>query len=86
MMLVSKTRYAQMKGRTQACVSNWIKEGKITSRALIGRGPRAQIWVEQADNDLMLHLDPSQQYAQATLGKPEANTRSIRYSNEHGGS
>ena len=38
--------------------------GKISARALVGTGVRARIWVEQADLDLLLNLEPAQQDAQ----------------------
>ena len=63
--IVTKAQYAALKGRKPSNVSNWIREGKITHLALVGSGVRAQIWVEQADHDLLCTLDPSQQAAQA---------------------
>ena len=63
--LVTKAQYAALKGRRASSVSNWIRWGKISKRALVGDGVRARIWVEQADRDLLLTLDPSQQAAQA---------------------
>jgi hypothetical protein len=63
--VVTKAEYAALKGRGPSAVSNWIAEGKITPTALVGEGVRARIWVEQADRDLALRLDPSQQAAQA---------------------
>jgi hypothetical protein len=62
--IVSKAKFAEMKGRVPSAVSNWIAEGKITAAALIGSGIRAQIWVEQAEADLKRTLDPAQQAAQ----------------------
>lgn len=62
--VVTKGKYAKMKGRAPSAVSNWIAEGKITAAALQGTGNRAQIWVEQADADLAASLDPSQQLTQ----------------------
>lgn len=62
--VVTKGKFAALKGRTPQCVSNWIKDGKITGSALVGEGHRAQIWVERADADLARSLDPAQQAAQ----------------------
>ena len=61
--VVTKGRFAEMKGRTPAAVSNWIKRGRITATALVGEGNNARIWVEQAERDLALALDPAQQAA-----------------------
>lgn len=64
--IVTKAEYAKLKNRSPSCISNWIKEGKITPAALIGTGVRSRIWVEQADADLLRNLDVGQQTAQAT--------------------
>lgn len=63
--VITKGRYAALKGRAPSCVSNWITDGKISAAALVGEGQRARIWVEQADADLARNLDPSQQSYQA---------------------
>lgn len=70
--IVSKAEYAALKERGASAVSNWIAEGKITRAALVGEGVRARIWVEQADADLLLRLDPSQQAAQPQPVAPSA--------------
>lgn len=62
--IVTKAEYAALKQRGASSVSNWIAEGKITAAALIGKGLRARIWVEQADADLARALDPTQQLSQ----------------------
>lgn len=62
---LTKGDYAKLKGRAPSAVSNWIAEGKISKAALSGEGHRARIWVEQADRDLAIALDPSQQQSQA---------------------
>ena len=62
--IVTKSEYAQMKGRVSSAVSNWLAAGRITPAALVGSGERARIWVEQADRDLARLLDPGQQDAQ----------------------
>ncbi|WP_461327695.1 hypothetical protein [Bradyrhizobium huanghuaihaiense] len=61
---MSKGDYARRKHRSPACVSGWIKAGKISAAALVGDGQAAKIWVEQADADLAASLHPSQQWAQ----------------------
>src|SRR4051812_39722045 len=70
--IVTKAEYAALKERGASAVSNWIAEGKITRAALVGEGVRARIWVEQADADLLLRLDPSQQTAQPQPVAPSA--------------
>lgn len=62
--IVTKAEFAARKQRGPSSVSNWIADGKITEAALIGIGPRARIWVEQADIDLARAFDPAQQLAQ----------------------
>lgn len=62
--LLTKGEYARRKCRSPQAVSAWIKDGKISKSAIVGRGPRARIWVEQADADLAENLDPSQQWSQ----------------------
>lgn len=62
--VVTKARFAEMKGRVPSAVSNWIAEGKISPAALVGSGIRARIWVERAEADLARALDPAQQAAQ----------------------
>ena len=59
--LVSKAQFARMKGRTPTTVHRWVTRGKISPAALIA----GKIWVEQADRDLLMTLDPAQQAAQA---------------------
>ena len=63
--VVSKGEFARLKQRGPSAVSNWIKDGKISPAALIGKGNAAKIWVEQAERDLAASLDPSQQVIQA---------------------
>ncbi|KWV54326.1 hypothetical protein AS156_00945 [Bradyrhizobium macuxiense] len=60
----TKGEYARLKSRSPQAVTKWIATGKISKAAIIGDGPRARIWVEQADADLAANLDPSQQWSQ----------------------
>lgn len=62
--IVTKQEFAQRKGRAPSAISNWIAAGKISKAALVGDGVRARIWVEQAEADLAVSLDPAQQAAQ----------------------
>lgn len=62
--LVSKIEFAKLKNRDKSAVSRWIAEGKISRAAIIGEGLRARIWVERAEADLAIGLDPAQQSAQ----------------------
>lgn len=62
--VVTKERYAELKGRTPSAVSNWIAKGIITPAALRGTGVRARIILEQANADLAANLDPAQQAGQ----------------------
>ena len=61
MELVSKSVYAQMRGRGPSAVSNWIKDGKLEPPAVTDDG---LINVPLADAMLAARLDPSQQLAQ----------------------
>lgn len=63
--IITKGEFATLKQRSPACVTKWIKAGKISPDALIGNGNSAKIWVERADADLAASLDPSQQAIQA---------------------
>ena len=40
--IVTKAQYAALKARQPGSVSNWIRDGKISARALVGTGVRAQ--------------------------------------------
>lgn len=71
--IVTKAEYAKLKNRAPSCISNWIKEGKITPAALIGTGVRSRIWVEQADADLLRNLDVGQQTAQTNPIMPSGS-------------
>lgn len=62
--ILTKAQFAARKNRTPSAVSNWIAAGKISRAALVGEGVRARIWLEQADRDLEVSLDPAQQAAQ----------------------
>jgi hypothetical protein len=60
----TKQEFAARKNRRPSAISNWIAAGKISRAALVGEGVRARIWVEQAERDLLVNLDPGQQSAQ----------------------
>lgn len=62
--IVTKQQFAERKNRKPSAISNWIAAGKISRAALVGEGVRARIWVEQAERDLEVNLDPGQQSAQ----------------------
>lgn len=62
---MTKQEFAAHKKRKPSAISNWIADGKISAAALVGEGVRARIWVEQAERDLEIGLDPGQQSAQA---------------------
>lgn len=72
--IVTKSEFAERKGRSPSAISHWIASGKITRTALIGSGNRAKIWVEQAERDLAASLDLGQQLAQARPAIPFAAT------------
>ncbi len=63
-LIVSKSEYARMRGRSPAALSHWIREGKLTPPALIGSGRTARIDVKLADEQLATTLDIGQQLAQ----------------------
>ncbi|MGD9544961.1 hypothetical protein [Methylocystis sp.] len=60
----SKGEFATRMQRSPACITKWIKLGKISAAALVGEGNSARIWVERAKADLSASLDPSQQAIQ----------------------
>lgn len=62
--IITKQEFAARKNRKPSAISNWIAAGKISRGALVGEGVRARIWVEQAERDLEVGLDPGQQSAQ----------------------
>lgn len=64
MQTVSKSKFAEMVGRTPAAVSQWIAAGKLHGDALVGEGRHAQINVEVALRQLGMNLDLGQQLAQ----------------------
>ena len=63
--IVSKEQYAKRKHRSPACVRGWIRIGKISRAAVVGKGNGAQIWVEQADADLHASLKHRHQWWRA---------------------
>ncbi len=71
--VLTKAEFAQRKGRSPSALSHWIAEGKITPSALIGKGVRAKIWLEQAERDLEASLDLGQQLAQQEPAIPLLN-------------
>lgn len=62
--VLSKTEFAKLKQRSPACVTKWLKLGKISPAALIEVDGIQKIIVEQAERDLSRSLDPAQQFAQ----------------------
>jgi ribosomal protein S27AE len=54
--LIRKIDYAQLKNRSPAAVSNWIRDGALSPPAIVGHGQRAKIWLERADADLARNL------------------------------
>lgn len=62
--IVTKAEFAARKSRLPSAISNWIASGKISRAALVGEGVRARIWLEQAERDLELGIDPAQDAAQ----------------------
>jgi hypothetical protein len=78
--IVTKAEFAARKSRQPSAISNWIASGKISRAALVGEGVRARIWLEQAERDLELGLDPAQDAAQPVpvLGSPTLALQSPR--------
>lgn len=77
-MLATKTEFADIVGKTAACVSQWIKNRKISGDALVGTGRNAKINVEKAQAQLRVRLDPGQRLgngATTKLSKAKAATR-----------
>jgi len=70
--VISKGEFAKQKQRSPACITKWIKAGRISRDALIGEGNAAKIWVERADADLAQSLDPAQQAIQQVPVLPTA--------------
>jgi hypothetical protein len=55
--VVTKKRFATLANVTPSCVSHWLKEGKISGEAIVGRGHRARIRVRAAMPQLRRNLD-----------------------------
>lgn len=60
--IVRKSAFAVLRGVSPGRVSQWIAEGKISGKALVGVGQKAQINVAIATAQLRVHLDPNQRY------------------------
>lgn len=60
--VVSKSKFAEMRGVTPGRVSQWLSEGKIGPEALVGEGRGAKINVAVAVAQLQERLDPSQRF------------------------
>lgn len=58
--VVTKTAFADITGVTAGRVSQWIADGKISGKALVGRGHRARIRIDVAQKQLNRNLDVSQ--------------------------
>jgi hypothetical protein len=54
--LVSKAKFARLRSCTPQAVNKWINTGKLSAAALVG----GKIWVEQAEAELLVALDPQQ--------------------------
>jgi hypothetical protein len=57
---VSKSRFAKMAGVTRTRVGQWIREGKISSSAMVGTGRSARIRPSLACEQLKRNLDVDQ--------------------------
>jgi hypothetical protein len=64
--VVTKKEFAEMVGRSQGAISKWIKNGTISSSALVGFGVRAKINVDKAKKQLGINLDVGQQMGQGS--------------------
>lgn len=59
-VVVTKTKFAELCGVSQPCVSRWIRDRKIYGGALVGDGRNKQIRVDIARQQLKQTLDVSQ--------------------------
>ena len=64
MKTMTKGRFAELVGRSPACVSGWIRDGKLHGNALVGEGRYALVNVDVAIQQLGPALDLGQQLAQ----------------------
>lgn len=60
--VVSKGAFAHLCGVSPGRVSQWLSEGKISGAALVGEGPKAQIRVSVAAQQLDRRLDTGQRF------------------------
>ena len=77
MMLKSKAEYAVARDLTPAAISHHIRTGALSGAALVGKGRRALIDVEEADRQLAANLDPARRKAppnSATSPRAEIKT------------
>ena len=58
--VVSKSEFAKITGVSAPRISQWLRDGKISGGALVGRGHRARIRVAVAKEQLRRNLDPVQ--------------------------
>lgn len=58
-LTLSKSAFAARRGVGSSTVSNWIARGRLTGKALVGKGAAARINVEEAERQLGALLDQS---------------------------
>ncbi|TSD89080.1 hypothetical protein FFK22_008855 [Mycobacterium sp. KBS0706] len=70
--VVSKAEFSRMIGRSKAAVTGYVKDGKISGRALDHEDGVERIVVDEALRQLDLTLDPIQRAAQASAASAAA--------------
>jgi hypothetical protein len=71
--VTSKSKFAKLVGVSPPRVSQWLREGKLSGDALVGRGHRARIRVSVAVEQLKRNLDPVQHLGAAGRARLDGN-------------
>jgi hypothetical protein len=78
----SKSEFARIAGVSAPRVSQWLKEGKISGDALVGRGHRARICVAVALEQLKRNLDVVQHLGAAGRAQLGGNGAAVAHTVE----
>lgn len=70
---LTKAEFAARRGVDPSAVSHWIRDGKLTSSALVGQGRSARVLVAEAERQLGGSLDLGQRLAQQSV-RPTAGS------------
>jgi hypothetical protein len=79
---VSKSEFAALIGVTPGRVSQYLKQGRISTAAVAGEGRNARIRVELAKADLRISLDVGQRFGNGLTTRLDAAQPATRSSNQ----